>query len=252
MPVVGQTYDSRAYADVRGWLVSATNDAQGFAGCWAAPTGQGSMVALALIRGSWEIWVSSIATSGFEGGTITVDGSVTDAQFGFFAESGAYAAITPPLVRAIAQGSRLQISINNDLSGSWSLSGSAAAITKVEECAARSGQIAAPATASGTAAGGVESDALRMGSGCPAAGAAASGSNGTPAQVVFVNMTDRAVTVYWLDFAGMPVEYAGLLPGESQAMDTWAEHRWLAKDFDGTCYGGVIAPAAGASVWEIR
>ena len=84
----------------------------------------------------------------------------------------------------------------------------------------------------------VESDAAHFGAGCPAWGQYVSGPSQMATKARFMNKADRAVTVYWIDFKGLPVEYAGLIPGEEFRVDTFEGHVWIAKDFAGECLGG--------------
>ncbi len=96
-----------------------------------------------------------------------------------------------------------------------------------------------------------EEDRLKMGAGCPALGSMPSPNVQDLGSVTFVSAADRAVTLYWLDFDGMPVEYAGLLPGEEVSFESYAGHRWIAKDFSWTCHGGVIEVPFGRSTITI-
>lgn len=164
------------------------------------------------------------------------------------------------LVESIRDGSRLQVEANGQITPA-ALSGSSAAMLKIEECMDRAGQVAAaPATPKPAAAPkpklaqtapAIEDDASNMGRGCPAYGGAPSPQSSDPAQVEFVNRSDIAVSIYWLDFAGAPVEYAGLLPGEAVTLDTYVGHLWLAKDFNMECHGGIWGANPGFTSYEI-
>jgi hypothetical protein len=88
----------------------------------------------------------------------------------------------------------------------------------------------------------VDNDALRMGKGCPAVGAIKSpGSKNPTRKVTFINQikAERAATLYWLNPDGEPVE-TEIFDDKGQAViDTNDDQSYIAKDFDGTCYGGV-------------
>lgn len=88
----------------------------------------------------------------------------------------------------------------------------------------------------------VESDALRMGKGCPAVGAVKSlGPKNPTWKVTFVNKikSGGAATIYWLNPDGEPVE-TEIFDDKGQAViDTNAGQAYIVKDFAGTCYGGV-------------
>ncbi len=78
-----------------------------------------------------------------------------------------------------------------------------------------------------------------MGAGCPAYGTVRSIDSQDAGDVTFVNRSDRAVNLYWLDLQGNNVEMGGMVPDESIALTSNAGHRFIAKDFSGTCLGGV-------------
>lgn len=251
--VLAQDFDASPYATVKGWQVDVLSNDQGFLGCaGSVQQAQGYLIVMRTAQDGWKLRVPSSQTESYAGALITIDSHAIDSQAGFTPEGAAELLITETAVGWIANGSRLKIEVNDDLTTQWALSGSAAMIGKINECFAGQGQAPKKTAAKPAAPAAVDSDALRMGADCPAVGAVVSGGNATPAQVTFYNATDVAVSLYWLDFNGVPVEYAGLLPGDEYVVDTWSEHFWLAKDFDGTCHGGVIQPAPGAHVWEIH
>ena len=254
-----QDFEIETYAaDVRGWQVDALSDDQGFFAC-AGMSGEQKDGYLAVMqtRDGWMLRVPTEQTESFEGALVTIDGREIDSQIGFFPEGAGHIALADQAVDWIAQGSRLKVAVNNDLTTNWVLSGSAAMVTKVTECYKRKGVVktaapAKPKPPKKVAPKVVENDALRSGQDCPEIGSVASYASDTASNIQFYNASDVAITLYWLDFDGNPVEYAALLPGEDYVVDTWAEHFWLARDFEGTCRGGVIQPAGGQHVWEIN
>ncbi len=250
-----QSFDAAVYAaDVRGWQVDALTDGQGFLGCGGTTDQPFGVLGVIQSRDGWLLRVPTQQTESFEGAVVTIGNRQIDAQIGFLPEGAGEIYLTDQAIGWLAQADEVTVAVNNDYTATWGLLGSAAMITKVKECYARKGSAKAAIAAPKAAVSVVkapESDAQRGGIDCPAPGSVASTGNGTPAQLQFYNATDRAVTLYWLDFNGMPVEYAALLPGEDWTVETWAEHPWIARDFEGTCRGGVIYPAPGNSVWEI-
>lgn len=247
---MAQDFDAAPYAAVKGWQVDALSNDQGFLGCAGSSQQAEGYLILMRTADGWKVRVPSTQTESYAGALITIDGRRIESQAGFAPEGAAELLITDQAAGWIANGAALTVEVDGDQTTSWVLSGSAAMIGKVNECYA--GQGLAPAkTAAPAPAANVDSDALRMGADCPAVGEVVSGGNTTAANVTFYNASDVAVSLYWLDFNGMPVEYAGLLPGEQYVVDTWTGHYWLAKDFDGNCHGGVIQPAPGAHVLEI-
>lgn len=246
-----QSFDAAVYAaDVRGWQVDALTDDQGFLGCGGTTDQPFGVLGVIQSRDGWLLRVPSMQTESFEGALVTIGRRDIDSQIGFLPEGAGEIFVTDQAIGWLAAADRVTVAINNDYTATWGLLGSAAMIAKVKECYSRKGAAQAAATRKPRPQP-VENDALRAGTGCPAPGSVASTGNGAAAQVQFYNATDRAVTLYWLDFDGMPIEYAALLPGEDYIVNTWSEHPWLARDFNGTCRGGVIYPAPGDHVWEI-
>src|SRR5690349_21567184 len=54
--------------------------------------------------------------------------------------------------------------------------------------------------------------------------------------IEFVNQTSRALTVYWLDYAGNRIPYMSLAPGASYVQEAWVTHPWVVLDSAGDCY----------------
>jgi hypothetical protein len=259
----------KPYATVKGWAVIINTNADGSHNRCIMSLGKGEeMLRLALTPTGWSLSVPGLGSTrplpggfGFDGGQTTpIDFSV-DTKKG----ARAWFSISPADVDRMRASSTIEVDIGK-YSLQWPLTGSAAAITKVEECAAKFGPKAnannAPSAGAGlmkkrvrsddtasepAAAPAVEDDAFRLGAMCPAAGSFRSLQLSDPATATFMNRSDRALTVYWLNFEGNPVEYAATLPGESVTLDTYAAHAWIAKDFDGTCVGGVHVAEAGAN-----
>lgn len=92
----------------------------------------------------------------------------------------------------------------------------------------------------------------RGGAGCPPPGRYKSPPSQQSTTAVFTNRADRAVSLYWLDFDGKAKEYAGLLPGESSTQRTFVGHVWIAKSFDGACFGGLHMMNPGLNRIDLR
>lgn len=90
-----------------------------------------------------------------------------------------------------------------------------------------------------------------MGPGCPRLGQYKSPASTIKASVEFRNTSDRAVTVYWIDFKGNLIEYAPLADKKPVRFNTYVGHVWIGKNFDGKCYG-VYVVKPGANRFVIR
>jgi hypothetical protein len=55
--------------------------------------------------------------------------------------------------------------------------------------------------------------------------------------MTFVNRSDQAVEIYWLDFHGYRHLYHTLTPGGRIKQDTFIGHNWLLATSDGRCVG---------------
>jgi hypothetical protein len=129
------------YADTRGWDVYAINHSyNGFIGCRAVKNERGEQLALEYYSNMWQIVVPTQQTSTFGGAIMGVDKADFDAQFGFV--SGyATKELTPAELQYLKRGSQLGVEINGDYPRYWSLSGSTAAILKIQECTSNGGQV---------------------------------------------------------------------------------------------------------------
>ncbi|MGV1013771.1 MAG: hypothetical protein ACOYB4_02245 [Methyloceanibacter sp.] len=70
---------------------------------------------------------------------------------------------------------------------------------------------------------------------CPKYGKVKSKNSKTPVTVTFDNMSGEYRGVYWVDFKGEWVNYAGLNPGEKYTVDTFVTHPWIFTDGPGNC-----------------
>jgi len=151
---------------------------------------------------------------------------------------------------------------------SWNLANAAQALNEAANCArqspARSAATTAPAAvfpppavtrppaaARPAPAAQPQSFAQRMGPGCPRLGQYKSPASTIKASVEFRNTSDRAVTVYWIDFKGNLIEYAPLADKKPVRFNTYVGHVWIGKNFDGKCYG-VYVVKPGANRFVIR
>lgn len=250
LPATAQVEDIADYGSARGWDVLSLSVEGSFMRCGGVSNDFPFTLELSV-----EGWVLTIDgpldnpvevpaivdvdRASFEGTFYPLD----NGRYGMFLDAG--------LVDSIRAGSRLAVEVNGQ-STPASLTGSTAAMAKIEECVANGGVPPRAAAAKPKPVAPVESDAARMGRGCPAFGELASFPSEAPATATFINGADQAVSIYWIDFDGQIQEYAGLLPGESWSVDSYVGHLWLAKDFDATCHGGVIEVGPGENVFDIR
>lgn len=80
-------------------------------------------------------------------------------------------------------------------------------------------------------------------------GVQASDPNTTaPGEVIFVNDSRAPIDIYWIDFNGVPVLYATLLPGESYAQPTTEGHVWSVTSGSSTPLATEVAVAGSSSV----
>lgn len=86
-----------------------------------------------------EVRVPAEQTEGFEGGVFTLDGRLLDAQFGSTPEGAGEAGLDDRFVAALKNDKLLSTKINGAKPVNWPLTGSAAVVTKIEECLSRQG-----------------------------------------------------------------------------------------------------------------
>ena len=72
----------------------------------------------------------------------------------------------------------------------------------------------------------------------------------TPQAATFVNVSEGFRVLAWLDFNGLPVEYARLNQGESFTVNTYLLHSWMITDGPGNCIQ-IFEPQPGVSRYEI-
>lgn len=207
--------------------------------CTGYSIDQPSLLALSLSSDGWSLQVQTNQPEGIHGAVIGIDRASMDSQVGVMGAT-ATAYLDPSAIKAIAKADSLSVEIEGEVQN-FHLVGSAAVITKIQECVDRNGaatDAAASPEFDDPEMAMVESDATRMGQDCPALGDVRSYPSDVATTITFANRSDRALSVYWLDFDGIPQEYAGTLPGESVTLETYSGHMWIAKDFDGTCAGG--------------
>lgn len=254
LPAAAQVEDITDYGTARGWDVMALSYDGQFARC--AGVSPDFPFTLELSVEGWTLTVDGPLDNPPEiSGYVDVDRASFEGTF-YPQANGRYAMfLEDGLVESIRAGRRLAVDLNGSVTAA-NLSGSTAAMLKIEECVQRQGRAGAatggaPKPKVAKKAAPVEDDASNMGADCPAYGTDPSPASSEPAQVEFINRSDIAVSIYWLDFNGAPVEYAGLLPGESVTLDTFAGHLWLAKDFNMVCHGGVWPAGSGFVSYEI-
>ena len=241
------------YATVKGWTIVSAHDLSSneFLGCAMGRINNGD--GLVLVMNDYGGWVLKFPHGAPQGSIVpvTMDLDRYSDQINMTGDGGWIAGdVHPDWVQALAAGSSLSVRYANR-SLAIGLTGSAAAIKKVEECNSYGGR-APTTTAQAATPQVVESEHLRMGAGCPALGSQPSPTSGTPTTIIFNNQAGRAVTVYWLDYNGQPVEMLPLSNGGQGNLSTYVGHRFIAKDFDMTCHGGVIEVPSGYDTYTIN
>ncbi|MBR9763275.1 MAG: hypothetical protein GYB53_07075 [Rhodobacteraceae bacterium] len=233
---------------VRGWTVMSEHRGNQFVGCVAETWQDGNRFALGYEGGTYAL--------AFEGAPSHELYALVDVdRYSFqvvIQQDGAanYFIMEPDLAAQFRAGRQMRIEVNSVAGTQYhalDLVGTTAVSLKLQECQEVRGITmpspeqanVVPRNQQGQV---VESDAYRFGAGCPVLGAVRSVNAGGAGQIHFRDESfgqRGAVTIYWLDFDGNPVEMAGLLPGETVTIDTTVGHVFIAKDFQGTCHGGV-------------
>lgn len=245
------------YAMVKGWRV--------FSG--PAAIAGGDMCYASKDNGQVELRLATEGTGEWMVGVPYYEDGEVQGQWGFggrddyretatFSASNGWAYMVIPAPDALKDSDVVTIELDRGAQ-EFDLSGSAAAMTKVEECVANGGKPprkkkSAPVVVEESQ---VDDDALRTGEGCPKLGAVVSEDTGQKAKVVFNYKiaSGRATLIYWLDFKGKPVEMS-TFDGEMNVvrLNSFVGHSFIIKDFDGTCYGGFFEVQPGKNVFDVE
>ncbi|PJE26303.1 hypothetical protein PSM7751_04215 [Pseudooceanicola marinus] len=230
------------YGEARGWTVGLGHSPAGAPIYCAATSGPDwSEMTIGYATSQWQLILPVTSRPDWEG-TLTIDGQSTSVS-GTAVDGWTIVWLAAWDVEALMQGSQLRVQMDNQVYAR-PLAGSAAAILKVDECAARNGlgggmfsEAQAPAPTSRP--GGVE-----LSFGCPEPGTVRSVDGGTPFTATFrYAAQNRPMTIYWLDQAGQPVPIGPLGPNAPVlTVDTYGGHHFIAfADSDQTCPGVITA-----------
>ncbi len=245
------------FPNVRGWEVSSILYNGSYGGCITRPLNAHSQApALGRENGVWYLISPS---SQPDGGWMQVDLAVDRANFQENAQVGygvTAIEMSHDIAVAIARGKWLSAWYEGG-SYRYSLTGSTAAMLKVEECDDRQGQIAsirpAPITPRQqntdiSSIGWIEpghrvsppydSDATFLGANCPQYGEYQSLASTNGAFLHLKNNSNRAAKLFWIDFDGHNREWGTAGPGQTIDLQTYEHHSWLLKTYDGECLGG--------------
>jgi hypothetical protein len=69
--------------------------------------------------------------------------------------------------------------------------------------------------------------------------------------LTFQNLSNEAISAYWLDYSGKRVFYRRLNGGESYAQPTYITHPWVFVDASGKCRR-IVLPSMSQKVVAIR
>jgi hypothetical protein len=72
----------------------------------------------------------------------------------------------------------------------------------------------------------------------------------TPTKLTFINRSGAMRGILWLDFDGLPKDYANLNDREQVTLDTFMTHPWMVTDGPGNCLR-IVLPQAGGQVFEL-
>lgn len=250
--VGGPNSHERKYAAVRGWRVLSGSVKGRFVYCVAEKSDGGALLRLGYNDNQWQLSVPVTSRNDWQG-QLEVDGKTRSISGG---ASGKWSIAWLGLEELgwLKNGNKMILDVAR-YSLDHSLSGSTAAILKVEECYANKGRKTQRVAAAPTQKPGrrIESDAYRTGKRCPRLGDIVSPTSNTPATLEFIDRihTGRATVIYWLDFQGRPVDM-GIFNNGSLKLNSSVGHSFIVKDFDGTCYGGVFTVRAGHNRFVVR
>jgi hypothetical protein len=66
-----------------------------------------------------------------------------------------------------------------------------------------------------------------------------------PSRILFINVRDRPVRIFWVGFDGKEMPYGDLEQGQQRLQPTYVAHRWVVRDAaDGTPLVGFISTRA--------
>lgn len=85
---------------------------------------------------------------------------------------------------------------------------------------------------------------------CRKLGRIKSRNSNVPVSVRFTNRSGGYRSVMWLDYAGKPVQYRNLNPGESYTQQTFVGHPWMFTDGPGNCKE-IFVPQRGSGSFDI-
>lgn len=248
------------YGQTRGWTTTADYDAGRFLGCGAEISRDGGTWRIARdAPGAWQLIFAAPGNVGTSPVTLDID----RATFPYNRAEGdgthVYVAVDYSSLEAVRRGNWMTVSFQGGASGTLSLAGTAAAILKVEECVAYAGQ---PSSGRGTApsqgtsttprVGGSAPQPYAGGGACPDRMTHTSVEAGGAASAYFVNATNRALMIYWVDAYGEVSETAPLPANDGIVLDTTIGHAFFVRDFQGACYGGAIRVDGPAVRIDIR
>ena len=245
------------YASVRGWDVYGGNVGGQFEYCVAEKNDGGSVLRFGVDKnfGQWQLAVPYPARREWEG-QLEIDGNAqftqgtSDGQWSIAWLNNAYD------LERIRNGNVLILDIGK-ASIDHTLRGSAAVILKIEECVNNRGKrprVVAKRISKPRNNYQVESDAHRMGTGCPRLGTVFSPNSNTPATIEFIDQAsqaDGAKQVYWIDGQGNPVSIS-IFDNRRANISSYTGHKFVVKNFDGRCFGGVYEVRAGHNRFFIR
>ena len=93
--------------------------------------------------------------------------------------------------------------------------------------------------------------ALAAGKQCPEERSLRSTDSRLETKLTFVNTTNAAVRIYWLNYQGRREFYSNVASGRNFVVDTFATHPWVVTDSDEDCLGAYM-PQPRPSTIQIR
>lgn len=226
-----------AYGETGGWTVSSATVDGKFAYC-AGETHAGGQWRLGTDGMQWQLGVPYAPSTGEWQGEYEIDGRRMPAS-GVAANGWSFMWLGLQELDEVRNGSEIILDIAR-ASIDLSLKGTAAVITKIEECLSRQG---AGGNASAASTAQSQTDLYPTFEMCQPAGSVRTERNGPETAVTFRvdNSVPVPVDLFWIDPNGTSHPYGQIAPGQSMQMNTYAGHLWMATD-GGSCAYQEVEP----------
>ncbi|GIL03276.1 MAG: hypothetical protein BroJett030_31750 [Alphaproteobacteria bacterium] len=229
-----------AYGETRGWrVVSGAVDGK-FAYCAGELADGDTVWRLGYDTMQWQLGVPYMASPGEWQGEYEIDGRRMPAS-GVAGDGWSFMWLGLQELDEVRNGNEIVLDIGR-ASIPHPLKGTAAVITKIEECVSRRGMVG---NASVAASAQTQADHYPTFEACQPAGSVRTERDGPAASVTF--RVDKSVgatlSLNWIAHDGQVHSYGQIAPGQSMEMNTYVGHLWMATD-GGSCAYQEVEPGA--------